>query len=204
MSALTHLLIDIETLGTDPNAVVLSIACVPFVLEVHTYFEELVPAGFYVKLDVQEQIKTHHRSIEDSVMKWWKKQPKDVFDAMVRPSSEDMSIKEGLTLLNKFVSGIKSYHFNESYVWSRGNNFDFPILKSLYQAAGIGLPYNDWRARDVRTAIDIMAGTDNGQYNLRFGGDGFIAHNPLHDAAMDAARLNELFYVISSNGEIPF
>lgn len=204
MSPLSHLLIDIETLGTDPNAVVLSIACVPFVLEVHTYFGELVPAGFYVKLDVQEQIKTHHRSIEDGVMKWWKKQPKDVFDAMVRPSSEDMSIKEGLTLLNKFVSGIKSYHFNKSYVWSRGNNFDFPILKSLYQAAGIGLPYNDWRVRDVRTAIDIMAGTDNGQYNLRFGGDGFIAHNPLHDAAMDAARLNELFYVISSNGEIPF
>lgn len=201
---LCHLLLDIETLGTDPNAVVLSIACVPFVLEVHTYFGELVPAGFYVKLDVQEQIKTHHRSIEDGVMKWWKKQPKDVFDAMVRPSSEDMSIKEGLTLLNKFVSGIKSYHFNKSYVWSRGNNFDFPILKSLYQAAGIGLPYNDWRVRDVRTAIDIMAGTDNGQYNLRFGGDGFIAHNPLHDAAMDAARLNELFYVISSNGEIPF
>lgn len=201
---LCHLLLDIETLGTDPNAVVLSIACVPFVLEVHTYFGELVPAGFYVKLDVQEQIKTHHRSIEDGVMKWWKKQPKDVFDAMVRPSSEDMSMKEGLTLLNKFVSGIKSYHFNKSYVWSRGNNFDFPILKSLYQAAGIGLPYNDWRVRDVRTAIDIMAGTDNGQYNLRFGGDGFIAHNPLHDAAMDAARLNELFYVISSNGEIPF
>lgn len=204
MSALTHLLIDIETLGTEPNAVVLSIAYVPFVLEVHTYFEELVSAGVYVKLDVQEQIRIHHRSVEDSVVKWWKTQPKDVFDAMVRPSSEDMSMKEGLTLLNKFVSGIKNYHFNESYVWSRGNNFDFPILKSLYQAAGIGLPYNDWRARDVRTAIDIMAGTDNGKYNLRFGGDGFIAHNPLHDAAMDAARLNELFYLAMNDDDIPF
>ena len=174
------------------------------VLEVHTYFSELVAAGFYVKLDAQEQIKIFDRSIENNVIKWWKTQPKEVFDAMVRPSPVDKGLIEGLTLLNKFISGIDNYRFNESYVWSRGNNFDFPILKSLYNAAEMGLPYNDWRVRDVRTAIDIMAGTDNGQYQLRFGGDGFIAHNPLHDAAMDAARLNELFYLAMNDDDIPF
>lgn len=204
MSALTHLLIDIETLGTDPDAVVLSIACVPFMLEVHTYFGELVSSGFCVKFDVKEQIKTYHRSIEDGVMKWWKTQPKGVFDSMVRPTIGDMSLKDGLTHMNKFVAGVKGYQFNESYVWSRGNNFDFPILKSAYKDAGIGLPYNDWRVRDVRTAIDIMAGVDDGKYQLQFGGDGFIAHNPLHDAAMDAARLNELFYKAMNDDDVPF
>lgn len=204
MSALVHLLIDIETLGTDPDSVVLSIACVPFMLEVHTYFGELIKDGFIVKLNAQEQIKSYHRSVEDGVVKWWKTQPKEVFDSMVRPSSEDVNLKEGLTLLSKFVTGIEGYSYNESYVWSRGNNFDFPILKSLYQAAGLGLPYNDWRVRDVRTAIDIMAGTGDGKYTLRFGGDGFIAHNPLHDAAMDAARLNELFYLAVNGDDIPF
>lgn len=201
--SLCHLLIDIETLGTDPDAVVLSIACVPFMLDVHTYFSELVNAGFVVKLHVQEQIKTHHRTVEDSVAKWWKSQPKEIFDAQVRPSPNDMGLKEGLTLFNKFVAGIEGYNFNESYVWSRGNNFDFPILKSLYKDAGIGVPYNDWRVRDVRTAIDIMAGTDDGKYEVKFGGDGFEAHNPLHDAAMDAARLNELFYIAMNDDDIP-
>jgi|PlaIllAssembly_1097288.scaffolds.fasta_scaffold00009_32 hypothetical protein len=204
MSTVTHLLVDIETLATDPNAVVLSVACVPFLLEVHTYFGELVPTGFFVKFDVQEQIKLYHRTVEDDTVKWWKKRPKEVFDSMVRPTAEDVSLKEGLTRLNKFVAGVKDYHFNQSYVWSRGNNFDFPILKSLYDASGIGYPFNEWRARDVRTAIDIMAGTDDGQYQLRFGGDGFIAHNPLHDAAMDAARLNELFYLAMNEGDVPF
>lgn len=204
MSALVHLLIDIETLGTDPDSVVLSIACVPFMLEVHTYFSELIKDGFIVKLNAQEQIKSYQRTVEDGVVKWWKTQPKEVFDAMVRPSSEDVSLKEGLTLFNKFVSGIKGYYFNESYVWSRGNNFDFPILKSLYKDAGIGIPYNDWRVRDVRTAIDIMAGTGDGKYEVKFGGDEFIAHNPLHDAAMDAARLNELFYLAMNDDDIPF
>jgi hypothetical protein len=204
MSALVHLLFDIETLATDSDSVVLSIACVPFMLEVHTYFGDLIPTGFFVKLNVQEQIKIYHRTVEDGVVKWWKTQPKEVFDAMVRPSPGDVNLREGLTLLNKFVAGIKGYDFNRSYVWSRGNNFDFPILKSLYKAAGIGLPYNDWRVRDVRTAIDIMAGTDNGRYQLRFGGEGFIAHNPLHDAAMDAARLNELFYLATNDDDIPF
>ena len=201
---LCHLMLDLETLGTDPDAVVLSIACVPFFLEVHTYFSELVLSGFCVKLDVKEQVKTYNRSIEDNVMKWWKTQPKEVFDSMVRPAPGDMSLKDGLTHLNKFVTGVKGYQFNQSYVWSRGNNFDFPILKSLYQACGIGVPYNDWRVRDVRTAIDIMAGTSDGQYRLQFSGDGFIAHNPLHDAAMDAARLNELFYKAMEGDELPF
>jgi hypothetical protein len=160
--------------------------------------------GFYVKFNVKEQIKTYDRLVEDDVVKWWKTQPKEVFDAMVRPSSEDVNLREGLILLNKFVSNIKGYNFKKSYVWSRGNNFDFPILKSLYNSAEMGVPYNDWKIRDVRTAIDIMAGTDDGKYELRWGNEGFIAHNPLHDAAMDAARLNELFYIATQDNDIPF
>lgn len=204
MSAVTHILVDIETLATDPFSAVLAVACVPFVLEVHTYFSELVTTGIFIKFDVQEQIKVYHRSVDSDTIKWWKKQPKEVFDSMTRPTSEDVPLKDGLTLLNKFVAGVKGYQFNQSYAWSRGSHFDFPILKSLYEASGIGYPFNDWKVRDVRTAIDIMAGTDDGQYQLRFGGEGFIAHNPLHDAAMDAARLNELFYFAMNDDDIPF
>lgn len=204
MSTLVHLMFDIETLATVPDSVVLSIACVPFVLENHTYFSELVKTGFCVKFNAKEQINTFNRTVEDSTIKWWKTQPKEVFDAMVRPSSKDVDLIKGLTLLNKFVSNINGYSFKESYVWSRGNYFDFPILRSLYNAAGLKLPYNEWKIRDVKTAIDIMAGTNTGQYKLRFGGEGFIAHNPLHDAAMDAARLNELFYIMTQDGDLPF
>lgn len=201
---LRHIIIDIETLATDPNAVVLSIACVPFVLENHTYFSELVKTGFCVKFNAKEQINTFNRTVEESTIKWWKTQPKEVFDAMVRPSSKDVDLIKGLTLLNKFISNINGYSFKESYVWSRGNNFDFPILKSLYQDSGILPAYNEWKIRDVRTAIDIMAGTNTGTYQLKCGGDGFIAHNPLQDAAMDAARLNELFYIMTQDGNLPF
>lgn len=202
MSNLTHLMIDIETLATEPNSAVLSIACVPFVFETHTLFKDLIPSGFLVKFNIEEQIKNFYRSVDDSTIKWWKKQPKTVFDSMVRPSKNDVSLKDGLLLLNDFISNIQDYEFNRSYVWSRGIHFDFPILKSLYQASKINYPFNDWRVRDVRTAIDIMAGTDDGKYQLQFGGDEFIAHNPLHDAAMDAARLNELFHC-SINGITP-
>ena len=198
------LILDTETLSAECSAVVLSVACVPFRLEVHTYFSEFLSAGICIKFNVEEQIKVYKRHISDSVVKWWKKQSKDVFDLAVKPSPNDVSIRDGLIQLNKFISEIPGYHYKESYVWTRGNNFDFPILKSLYGDAGIAPAYNDWRARDVRTAIDIMAGTDDAKYNLRFGGEGFIPHNPLHDAAMDAARLNELFYINMNDGDIPF
>jgi hypothetical protein len=39
---LTHLVVDIETLAKTERAVVLSIACVPFVFEIETNFSELL------------------------------------------------------------------------------------------------------------------------------------------------------------------
>lgn len=201
--SLTHIVIDIETLSTKPNAVILSVACVPFVLEEHTYFKDLLNKGIYIKFNASDQIKKYKRDVDKKTIDWWKTQPQEVFDAEVKPSKRDVDSITGLTVLNKFVSSIDGFNTKKSYVWSRGNNFDFPILESLYDDVGIGLPYNTWNIRDIRTAIDILYGTDNGKYTLRFGNEGFINHNPLHDAAMDAARLNELFW-IAVNGEPAF
>lgn len=198
-----HLVLDTETLSYDFRAVVLSIGCVPFFLDTHSHFSEIVKDGFYVKFNAEEQIKKYKRISSPETIKWWKEQPKEVFDSEVRPSSNDKTLVEGLSLLNDFIDNLQDYKFKRSYVWSRGNYFDFPILKTLYEDANLKIPYNEWRIRDVRTAIDFMHGTDNGKYELRFGGQEFIPHNPLHDAAMDAARMNELFYILSEGENAP-
>lgn len=197
--SLCHLVIDIETLSTEPNAVVLALACTPFVFEDHTYFSTILAQGIMVKFKVEEQVRTYHRHIEESTVAWWKTQSKETRSIIVNPSDKDVSVRDGLIEFNKFVKGLNGYSKENSYVFSRGNDFDFPIIKSLYQNANLSLPYNHWKIRDVRTAIDIMAGTDDGKYQIRFGGKEFIAHHPLHDAAMDAARLNELYHNISSD-----
>jgi hypothetical protein len=149
--------------------------------------------GFKIKLSVEEQVKKYKRLVCQDTVIWWKQQGKEAFDKNVKPSSSDKTLTIGLKDLNIFISELEGFNAKKSYIFSRGMDFDFPKIASLYEDCGISLPYNTWKARDVRTAIDIMAGTDNGKYELKAGTQGFIAHDPLHDAAMDAARLNELF-----------
>ena len=189
------ILLDIETLSTDPRAVVLSIACVPFLLGKKQSFNEIMNSGFIVKIAVEEQVKRLSRTIDKGTVDWWKKQDKEVFDSMVRPAPHDVSPREAITKLSKFISTQEGFSKKDSYIWSRGTNFDFPIIESLYKDLCISIPFNTWKIRDIRTAIDILAGVDDGKYSLRDPDDSFIAHNPLHDAAMDAARLNELFQI---------
>lgn len=203
MANLTHLVFDLETLSTEPNAVVLSLGCVPFVFEEDGFFKKFVETGFFVKFDVQEQIVKYKRNVEADTVNWWREKPKDLIDATVKPSKDDVSIVSGLNSLNEFISKVEGFSPNDSYVFSRGPDFDFPIIKSLYRNANLDLPYNFWKVRDIRTAIDIMYGTNDGKYEVKSGNAGFIAHNPLHDAAMDAARLVEL-YQISIDEDIPF
>lgn len=200
---LTHLVFDTETISTEPNATILALACVPFTFENYSNFPTLLEKGIMVKFNVEEQVKLYKRSIEKSTIDFWKEQEKEVRDSMVKPSKNDFSVVEGLEKINNFIENIDGFSKRNSYAWSRGTDFDFPIIRSLYSASGVPIPYNHWKVRDVRTAIDIMSGTDDGQYEIKSCSDGFKKHNPLHDAAMDAARLIELYH-LNSGEEIPF
>lgn len=200
-----HLMLDTETLGKREDTVILSIACVPFTLEDHDYFKSYLNKGIMIKFSVEEQIKKFHRSITTDTIEWWKQQSKEARDANLKPSPNDMTAVEGLTLLSKFISD-SGYNHKKSYVWARGTNFDFPKIEHFYEdCANLTLPFNTWKIRDTRTYIDILTGTDDGKYELKFGDiDNFVAHNCLHDAAMEAAKLSEIYYLLNEEDDIPF
>lgn len=193
---LTHLLFDIETLGTREDTVILSIACVPFVFEEHECFDIYLTKGFFVKLDVKDQIRKHRRTMSEATLEWWKNQSDNAREWNLKPAAGDRTLIDGLTALSKFI-GNTDYNFQKSYVFSRGTYFDFPKLEHAYEvSAGLKVPFNTYKIRDVRTFIDIMAGVDDGSYTVRFCNvSKFVKHDCLHDAAMDATRLNELFYI---------
>lgn len=159
--------------------------------------------GFKVKLSVEDQIKNFSRTIDLSVLEWWKKQDREVFDSTARPSKKDLSVKDAIVKLSKFIGNVEGFDSKKSYVWCRGPSFDFPIIKSLYNNAKLSVPYNEFKIRDVRTYIDILHGVDNGKYDLKECSVEFKAHDCLYDAAMDAARLNELYYINSNQEEEP-
>ena len=193
---LVHIVFDSETLGVRENAVVLSIACVPFELEVYQNYSDLYSQGYSVKFDSEEQMKVYKRTTERDTIQWWLKQPAEVRRAVTFTSAFDVPMKKGLQYLTDFVRST-SYDYKASYVWARGSYFDFPKIESMYLQAGLPLPYNSWKIRDIRTYVDILTGSNDGKYILQKGkSNSYRKHNALCDAAYDAAVMVEIYHRI--------
>lgn len=195
MSELEHIIVDTETLGIKPDSVVLSIGATAFSLVPNgsNDFQKYIQHGFYAKLNIRDQITTYGRKINEDTVAWWKSQSVEAQNVL-RPSADDMLMSDALNALNAWIKRVQGYKWKDSYVWCRGNYFDFPILESMYDQAGIKCGYNTWKIRDVRTYIDILTGDTWGKYEPRNGTPReFIAHDALHDAAMDAYRMVEIF-----------
>ena len=71
----THAMIDIETLATTPEAVVLSVGGVKF----DPYTNQEPHSFLDFKLDIDEQTALS-RDIDEGTVEWWAKQPQDIQD----------------------------------------------------------------------------------------------------------------------------
>lgn len=139
----THAMIDIETLGTEPDCVVLSVGAVkfnPFTLEEpHT--------RTLWRPSADEQIAAE-RSVLESTLEWWAKQ-----DAHVRESTftEDgrISVADFAAQLNKWLTGVDK-------IWCQGPQFDMVILENLFKQFGFHRNWAFWQVQDCRTIFNMM------------------------------------------------
>ncbi|WEM34342.1 exonuclease [Xanthomonas phage X1] len=196
-----HLSIDTETLGMRENTVVLSIGVAAFQLVpgAKNDYDKIIRDGFHVKFNVKEQIVNYKRTTDQSTIDWWKTQ-EPAAQKILKPSEEDVDMASGLTMLNDWIKR-SGYRWKDSFVWSRGTYFDFPKLEHMYLQAGVKCGFNTWKIRDTRTMIDVLTGSENGQYEPAGGFPrNFLKHDALHDAAMDAYRMVEIFN-LAAGGE---
>jgi hypothetical protein len=136
-----HLMIDIETLSTEQNAIILNIGAIgfdPFSDNIYTQHT------FYSRIDIESQ-STRHESEE--TLNWWSKQHKDAQDEAF---GEDNRIPLNIALgeLSKLVR-------KSSKVWSQGVGFDIPILEDAYKDYGYSHPWKFWDILDCRTIIKM-------------------------------------------------
>lgn len=140
-------MIDIETLGTGPNAAILTIAGIRFNKD-HNYKSIRNPHEldyFYTRVDTESQ---SHRDIDDDTVAWWAKQDEDVkIEAF---SEEDrLSISDAMTAFNYWARSADRY-------WANGAAFDFPILETSNRQLGFASPWNYWQAMDARTIYTLL------------------------------------------------
>jgi hypothetical protein len=166
-----HVMLDLETLSTRPDAVVLTLGAVKF----DPYSKEQ-GAGIYHRVDVDEQIALG-RHVDDTTVDWWGRQVEDVREEALGPDNR-ISLENFTAELNRFLVGADC-------IWAQGPVFDIVILENLYRQLGKPVPWNYWQIRDSRTLLSTFGDSrDKNSTNL---------HNALADCVSQAEAVAHIF-----------
>lgn len=194
---------DFETLGQNPRtAPIVSLAAMSFSrdrLTSNPYtYAELLDRVDTIKFDVADQVKNYGKKIEKDTLEWWGKQSKEA-QKQLAPSELDRPITDISIFMDFNVTKPKAVYASYRYwVYTRNNTFDPIFLEQILSDIGAELPYDWWAIRDTKSTIDGMSWGISLQDNFIPTGlaEHFIAHNPVHDIAMDVMRLQYLAQAI--------
>lgn len=137
-------MVDLETLSTKPNAVIVTIAAVKF------KFDSDETEDFEVNINPTDS-KSYGLDISLETLNWWRKQKPEAVKAW---QHSRISLKDALNQFVDFCGTDKNTLF-----YSQGINFDYPILESSFQAVEMKEIWKYWNLRDTRT-IYWLAGLD--------------------------------------------
>lgn len=145
--------IDIETLSTAKNAVVLSIGAVYVNTITRDNRPITFPHEFYRVITVQDQI-ANGRDVNYDTLKWWMKQPAHVRDDTFEGMGDRQAVTLGTALIDLTVWSESLAKGGTRNFWAKGVGFDGAILESVYTGPGKMtdvevLPFRGWQ--EVRT-----------------------------------------------------
>jgi len=165
-----HLMVDLETLATSPDAVILTIGAVTFDPASNKIFDKL-----YYRVDV-ESCDRLGMTVNDDTVEWWSKQAADV---QTEAFAEDnrVPIEEVIEKFHKFAWSCDAF-------WSHGATFDLVILDCYYRKLNKVPPWNFWQIRDTRTLFDLG-------YDPEMPKEGL--HNALEDASRQAVGVQTIY-----------
>jgi hypothetical protein len=169
----THATIDIETLGKNPNTVVLTIGGIKF----NPHADDGLHSEFYYRVDADAQIE-NGRTVEEDTLAWWAKQDKEIQAEALDPEGRT-SVETTLKALNKWLVGVDK-------IWCQGPVFDIGILENLYKEANLHHNWSFWNIRDSRTLFGLMPKDPRKEMN-------FAAHNALADAIVQSLCIQKVY-----------
>lgn len=185
---LNHVMVDIESLGSDPGSVILSIGACRFDPETDHIHEET----FYTNLRIQPQLEAG-LTVNGDTIRWWFSQKPEAIKALL-----ESPVHYPKTALNNFNEWFRK---GGTFAWSHGSDFDLVLMKCLYKAFDFEKPVWAYRnARDTRTLFSTVPGYYD---STRSALDQFgmpttrVAHNALDDAIEQARWVQHAYRLLS-------
>lgn len=214
-----NVVVDIETLSLRPDAAIISIAAVPFILDKELLekcekagcsgvpaFDEMVVKGvmypenfdaFYESIDATSCAMAG-LAFDMETVKFWSEMPDEAKSAIMEKPR--VSIRQALEDFVAYLDNLKAQHkADELIIWIQGSDFDIPVLKNaMYKVLGLTPETLPWKHRNIRDARTFMLESlslvypdtpVNELYDKLLPYDGLTKHNSLHDCTWTALNI---------------
>lgn len=179
----THIMVDIETLGTRAGAIVLSAAFVRCHDEASMTMNWSIPDQQALGLEIDPQ--THA---------WWGEQNTKYPGVWERVIADPQPLSVALPYVGTWLQWAAGG--SDFLIWCHGATFDCPLMSEVFRRADVPCPWQYWQVRDTRTLYDL-AGVNVKDYPCP------PPHVALNDALSQSRALMASLQVIARAHQVP-
>lgn len=176
------IMIDIESLDTSPNCVILSIGAVLFDPRGAGIVESV-----NLKPMIEEQTEKYNRVIDEDTLRWWSTQSEEARNEAMGDEGR-VSFKDCMEALYKFC-------WNRRAVWSHGAPFDVVAMETAFRNLDMKIPWPYHSIRDTRTLFDLTG--------MRLQTGGYVtSHKAVEDAERQAIVVQQAYGKLMDAGVV--
>ena len=165
-----NVMLDLETMGTRPDAAIVSIGAVAF-----DFTTMKLGETFYTVVDLQSSIDAGGTT-DEATIKWWSTKKQEAQDAL---KQNPIPIRQALAAFTEYASRQETK--GKLCIWGCGADFDNVILNSAYQRLELPTPWMFTNNRCYRTIKSLYP-------TIKIDREGTL-HNSLDDAVNQAKHL---------------
>lgn len=185
---MNNVMIDIETLSTSKNAVILSLGAVFFDIT-----SGQLGSSFYYTIS-RESCWEYGLEEDCETLRWWIDQSEEARAVLTCPDADDLP-----QVLHDFAGwlGENTPEDQHPEIWGNGPSFDNAILDNAFKACGIKTPWRYSNERCVRTIVKLgrdLLGIDPKKTIERKG----THHHALADAEHQALYVTAIYQALKS------
>lgn len=134
------IMIDVETMGTGPNAALVQIGAVHFDAATGKTGDV-----FLCDVSLADSVHNYGGKITAATVQWWAEQ------GGFTPVHTPVTVAVALSALTEFFDRCHDKDTDSLNVWAKGPHFDIAILEHHYLVDNVSTPWKYSRVRDTRT-----------------------------------------------------
>lgn len=181
-SNLGHLMVDLETLGTKVNSVIVSIGAVEFDIVTGKTGRE-----FFQEINIDTAVGVG-LVVDEGSIKFWLSQSEAARMKLVNANSKNIT-----EVLHNFRTFLQDLGTENLCLWGNSARFDLGCLNNAYNAIKREIPWYFRNERDVRT---LVAFAPEIKKNMIFEG---IEHDPIDDCKFQIKYCSKIWNTLQNN-----